>query len=186
MKKKYLVMTILFLSIGMACMCKASIYTDGADPQDHHWFDSDNWDNGIPGAAVDADMSVENTLCQIWPSDYLYGGVKCQGVFVGMGATNELDMLGSTMNCSYLSVGRDIGDANTNGYFYMTGGVVTTGELQIPYATGINPNYMPIGEAQIFGGTVHVTSQSFLMGSRTYFRYVGGYGTLQMKNGGLR
>jgi|GEM_PF-4092992 len=177
---KYLKIYVVVFGLMASAICEANRYSDAG--VDHDWFTQPNWadSEGSPNNDTqDAIFEFDGTICEVSGSS----DITCRGIFVGAyGAANTLTISGGNHTCTWLNVGRGA-DPNSNGTFTMTAGTIETDQFVIPEQFDSAGDYMVVGTANIYGGTINVTTANFGIGQREYGVYKGGFGTLEMKPG---
>ncbi|MHC4165465.1 MAG: hypothetical protein ACYSWQ_00745 [Planctomycetota bacterium] len=180
MSKQLISLAILVLALSMGGEATASTYTD-AGPT-HLFNDPCNWTEGVPyrgapGGQQWANMTVDDTIL------FIEHGmdVSATGLYVGCyGGDNEFYMTGGNLKTNYLNVGRGEPDSGSVGYFKMTGGIIQAEqEFKIPNQFDGKPG-MIVGHADLHGGEIWLTGESFVLGDRTSGVYEGGIGTVDL------
>ena len=124
----------------------------------------------------------ENWMSQQIPDSYLTGAeflndglkviinqgidAKCRGFMLGMyGATNTAEILGGSLSCQWLDIGRS--DSNGgSGTLTISGGIVSINEdLSIPnqFNTQIDPENLGNGRLELLGGVIN--AKNLLIGN---------------------
>ena len=180
-------MIAMALLMGLAGNVAANVFNDNG--VDHLWNTAGNWSQGVPDISRTdggqwGNMTVDGTICIIDSTHVAGNTASAGGVYPGCyGGDNEFYMSGGELTCFFFNIGRGDSDSGSNGYFEMTGGIITTQHFQIPNQfDSVSGNIT--GHVDLHGGTTNVTG-GFHMGSRISGASDGGIGTMDVASGTL-
>ena len=164
MFKKMICLISLVLPLALCSSTSAMIFWDDGGP-DHLWSTVTNWSPDMIPTSIDPVSidSPDNTHCEI-----IEGIIaECETLRVGNSSfTANLDISGGSLTASGAYVGVD--NATGHGILNMSGGVFSTGSLQIGWSG--------IGTLNMTGGTIELSGNLVVPGLR-------GTGTVNLLGG---